>query len=178
MPPITPSKFADRDLVFDPRAKLVYVPGGREGRSKLLILKQVGPEDTSGGRGKPRRFPSCSALGHSNFSFLSTLLILRKIAVRGRKVPCTRIWAAAQRTMGERSWPKRHVVSIWLAAPLICGRSICFHPGAVTVNFAVPIMTTCKITPQPGKAIQICAQSIINEKSDSAICRLFQSEKV
>ena len=30
-------------LVFDPSTKLVYVPGGREGRSKLLILKQVGP---------------------------------------------------------------------------------------------------------------------------------------
>lgn len=30
-------------LAFDPSTKLVYVPGGREGRSKLLILKQVGP---------------------------------------------------------------------------------------------------------------------------------------
>jgi DNA-binding beta-propeller fold protein YncE len=30
-------------LVFDPSTNLVYVPGGREGKSKLLILKQVGP---------------------------------------------------------------------------------------------------------------------------------------
>lgn len=29
-------------LAFDPEHKLVYVPGGREGRSKLVILKQVG----------------------------------------------------------------------------------------------------------------------------------------
>jgi DNA-binding beta-propeller fold protein YncE len=32
-------------LAFDPTTKLVYVPGGREGRSKLLILKQVGPRN-------------------------------------------------------------------------------------------------------------------------------------
>lgn len=30
-----------------------------------------------------------------------------------------------------------------------------FHPGAVTVNYAVPIMTTCKITPQAGKSIHL-----------------------
>ena len=30
-------------LVFDPSTNLVYVPGGREGKSKLLILKQVSP---------------------------------------------------------------------------------------------------------------------------------------
>ncbi len=28
-------------LAFDPQTKLIYVPGGREGHSKLLILKQV-----------------------------------------------------------------------------------------------------------------------------------------
>jgi DNA-binding beta-propeller fold protein YncE len=28
-------------LAFDPATNLVYVPGGREGRSKLLILKRV-----------------------------------------------------------------------------------------------------------------------------------------
>ncbi len=28
-------------LAYDPNSKLIYVPGGREGRSKLLILKQV-----------------------------------------------------------------------------------------------------------------------------------------
>ena len=30
-----------------------------------------------------------------------------------------------------------------------------FHPGAVTLNYAVNIQTTCKITPQPGKAIHL-----------------------
>jgi len=31
-------------LAFDPQRKLIYVPGGREGRSKLLILHRIGPE--------------------------------------------------------------------------------------------------------------------------------------
>lgn len=30
-------------VAFDPEKKLIYVPGGREGRSKMLILKQVSP---------------------------------------------------------------------------------------------------------------------------------------
>ncbi|MBZ5511469.1 MAG: GHMP kinase [Acidobacteriia bacterium] len=30
-----------------------------------------------------------------------------------------------------------------------------FHPGSVTVNFAVSVMTTCRITPLAGKAIQL-----------------------
>ncbi|HEV2117079.1 MAG TPA: hypothetical protein VGR48_13700 [Terriglobales bacterium] len=30
-----------------------------------------------------------------------------------------------------------------------------FHPGAVTVNFAVSIVTTCRITPLPGKEIHL-----------------------
>ncbi len=29
-------------LAYDPEKKMVYMPGGREGRSKLLILKQIG----------------------------------------------------------------------------------------------------------------------------------------
>jgi DNA-binding beta-propeller fold protein YncE len=29
-------------LAFDPERKLIYVPGGREGRSKMVILKQFG----------------------------------------------------------------------------------------------------------------------------------------
>jgi hypothetical protein len=36
-------------IAYDPARKLVFVPGGREGRSKLLILKQIpiqGPERT------------------------------------------------------------------------------------------------------------------------------------
>ncbi|HYE26376.1 MAG TPA: hypothetical protein VEG32_14380 [Clostridia bacterium] len=30
-------------MAFDPAKRLIYVPGGREGRSKLLIMKQVAP---------------------------------------------------------------------------------------------------------------------------------------
>lgn len=30
-----------------------------------------------------------------------------------------------------------------------------FHPGAVTVNFAVSVLTTCRITPLPGKEIHL-----------------------
>jgi hypothetical protein len=31
-------------VAFDPSRKFVFLPGGREGRSKLLILKQLGPQ--------------------------------------------------------------------------------------------------------------------------------------
>jgi len=30
-----------------------------------------------------------------------------------------------------------------------------FHPGALTVNFAVNILTTCRITPLKGKRIHV-----------------------
>ena len=30
-----------------------------------------------------------------------------------------------------------------------------FHPGSVTVNMAVSILTTCKITPRKGRAIHL-----------------------
>lgn len=39
-----------------------------------------------------------------------------------------------------------------------------FHPGAVTVNFAVNIMTSCKITPLPGKSIHL--RSLDTKKED------------
>ena len=32
-----------------------------------------------------------------------------------------------------------------------------FHPGAVTVNFAISIMTTCRIAPLPGSEIHLCS---------------------
>jgi YVTN family beta-propeller protein len=35
-------------LAFDPQKKMVYMPGGREGRSKLLILRQVGSANGPG----------------------------------------------------------------------------------------------------------------------------------
>jgi hypothetical protein len=30
-----------RSLAYDPNTKLIYFPGGREGRSKLLIMREV-----------------------------------------------------------------------------------------------------------------------------------------
>lgn len=35
-------------LAFDPQKKMVYMPGGREGRSKLLILRQIGSASGAG----------------------------------------------------------------------------------------------------------------------------------
>src|SRR5947209_4643335 len=35
-----------------------------------------------------------------------------------------------------------------------------FHPGAVTVNFAVNILTRCRIAPLPGKKIRVIAQNV------------------
>ena len=37
-----PTQVKGYAVAFDPQRKLVYLPGGREGRSKLLILKQTG----------------------------------------------------------------------------------------------------------------------------------------
>jgi hypothetical protein len=34
-------------LAFDPERKLIYVPGGREGKSKMVILKQFGALPTT-----------------------------------------------------------------------------------------------------------------------------------
>lgn len=53
-----------------------------------------------------------------------------------------------------------------------------FHPGAVTVNFAVPIMTTCKITPQAGKAIHLRSLDHKKEERFSDLHALFKARKV
>jgi hypothetical protein len=37
------SEVRGHSVAFDPARKLIFLPGGREGRSKLLILKQLGP---------------------------------------------------------------------------------------------------------------------------------------
>jgi D-glycero-alpha-D-manno-heptose-7-phosphate kinase len=39
-----------------------------------------------------------------------------------------------------------------------------FHPGAVTVNFALTVFTSCRITPTPGKAIHL--RSVDTRKED------------
>src|SRR5437899_11912673 len=49
-----------------------------------------------------------------------------------------------------------------------------FHPGAVTVNFAVNILTTCRLTPLPGKKLHF--QSIDTGREETfadgnALCR-------
>jgi len=40
-----------------------------------------------------------------------------------------------------------------------------FHPGAVTVNFALTVYTTCRITPTPGKAVRL--RSLDTKKEDA-----------
>ena len=40
-----------------------------------------------------------------------------------------------------------------------------FHPGAVTVNFALTIFTNCRITPTPGKGIRL--RSLDTRREDS-----------
>src|SRR5271165_7459317 len=32
-----------------------------------------------------------------------------------------------------------------------------FHPGAMTLNFALEILTTCRITPLEGRQIELCS---------------------
>src|SRR5271157_4285553 len=39
-----------------------------------------------------------------------------------------------------------------------------FHPGSVTVNIAVSILTTCKITPRKGRAIYL--KSLDTDRED------------
>lgn len=40
-----------------------------------------------------------------------------------------------------------------------------FHPGALTLNFAIEVLTTCRITPLPGTRIEFC--SIDTKKQES-----------
>src|SRR5260370_8233508 len=58
----------------------------------------------------------------------------------------------------------RHQASITATAPCrvdLAGGTLdmwplyLFHPGSVTVNFAVNVLTTCRITPLPGRAIHL-----------------------
>src|SRR5512138_364337 len=49
-----------------------------------------------------------------------------------------------------------------------------FHPGAVTLNFAISVMTMCRITPRPGKAIHFrSVDTKLDETYSSfdALCR-------
>jgi D-glycero-alpha-D-manno-heptose-7-phosphate kinase len=49
-----------------------------------------------------------------------------------------------------------------------------FHPGAVTVNIAISIMTTCRITPLPGKTIHLTSLDTNRDEQFAdldALCR-------
>jgi len=49
-----------------------------------------------------------------------------------------------------------------------------FHPGAVTVNFAISLLTTCRITPLPGKQIRLKSLDTRREECFddlTALCR-------
>jgi D-glycero-alpha-D-manno-heptose-7-phosphate kinase len=52
-----------------------------------------------------------------------------------------------------------------------------FHPGAVTVNFAVSILTTCRITPLPGKDIHLRSLDGRREERFASLDDLCRAEK-
>ena len=52
-----------------------------------------------------------------------------------------------------------------------------FHPGAVTVNFAVNVVTTCRITPLPGKRIHLLSTDTNNEDWFANLDELCASKK-
>jgi D-glycero-alpha-D-manno-heptose-7-phosphate kinase len=52
-----------------------------------------------------------------------------------------------------------------------------FHPGAVTVNFAVSILTTCRITPLPGKEIHLRSVDGRREERFASLVELCRAKK-
>src|SRR6202162_5517636 len=52
-----------------------------------------------------------------------------------------------------------------------------FHPGAITVNFAVNILTTCRITPQKGKRIHLRSVDTRREEEFSSFEALRTSNR-
>ncbi len=52
-----------------------------------------------------------------------------------------------------------------------------FHPGAVTVNFAVSILTRCRITPLPGKTIRFRSLDTGREEEFSSLEQLRSARK-
>src|ERR1035438_7280782 len=54
-----------------------------------------------------------------------------------------------------------------------------FHPGALTLNFALEILTTCRITPLAGKAIELRSidtglQEAFTDLAELTACRKLQ----
>src|SRR5664279_2639629 len=52
-----------------------------------------------------------------------------------------------------------------------------FHPGSVTVNMAVSILTTCKITPRKGRAIHLKSVDTGREDRFASLSALMQAKK-
>ena len=52
-----------------------------------------------------------------------------------------------------------------------------FHPGSVTVNMAVSILTTCKITPRKGRAIHLKSIDTGREDRFASLDALMQAKK-
>jgi len=52
-----------------------------------------------------------------------------------------------------------------------------FHPGAVTVNFALTIYTTCKITPAPGKTIRLRSIDTKKEECFASLDELMKAKQ-
>ena len=52
-----------------------------------------------------------------------------------------------------------------------------FHPGALTINFAVEILTTCRVRPLRGKRIQLRSRDTRREESFSSLDELNRAKK-
>jgi D-glycero-alpha-D-manno-heptose-7-phosphate kinase len=52
-----------------------------------------------------------------------------------------------------------------------------FHPGALTINFAVEILTTCRVRPLRGKRIQLRSRDTRREESFSSLDDLNRAKK-
>jgi D-glycero-alpha-D-manno-heptose-7-phosphate kinase len=52
-----------------------------------------------------------------------------------------------------------------------------FHPGALTLNFAVDIFTTCRVTPLKGQRIELCSLDTHCEESFASLDELSASRK-
>ena len=50
-----------------------------------------------------------------------------------------------------------------------------FHPGALTLNFAVEILTTCRVTPLKGRRIELCSIDTACEETFTSLAELIAS---
>src|SRR3954447_17171360 len=52
-----------------------------------------------------------------------------------------------------------------------------FHPGALTLNFALEIFTTCRITPLKGQEIELCSVDTGRAEKFASLDQLVASKK-